>query len=109
MSASLPKWDTSAAREVVGAMVRLHGYKRGLAQAADALGVSESWAKKIHNGVAQAVSAGVAERAAAARGIVLRARLEAARREIEIIEGALNGMDMAPADARCVSARGLVR
>lgn len=113
MSASLSKWGTNAAREVVGSMVRLHGYKRGLAHAADALGCSESWAKKIHLGVAQAVSAEVAERAAAARGVVLRARLEAARREIVEIESAIqggnHGCDLQGAHASVLPARGLGR
>jgi hypothetical protein len=98
-----------AAREVVAAFVRLRGLKRGLHDAAGTLGVSESWARKIHYGEATAVSTEVAERAAAARGDVLRARLEAARREVETLEGALHGHGLAHADALRVSARGLVR
>lgn len=113
MSASLENPSTNAARGVIGDMVRLRGLKRGLHDAAIALGVSESWARKIHYGEASAVSAEVAERAAAARGVVLRARLEAARREIVEIESAIqggnHGCDLESADARCVSARGLVR
>lgn len=109
MSASRESHSIHAAREVVASLVRLHGFKRGIAHASGALGVSESWARKIHYGEAAAVSAEVAARAEAARGTVLRARLAAARREIEIIEGELNGADLAPADALCVSTIGGVR
>lgn len=113
MSASLEFSSTNAARGVIADLVRLRGLKRGLHDAAHALGVSESWARKIHYGEASAVSAEVAERAAAARGVVLRARLEAARREIaeieSAIEGAMHGCDLEAADASVLPARGLVR
>ncbi len=109
MSASRDNRSTNAAREVVAALVRLRGRKRGLHDAATTLGVSESWARKIHYGEAAAISAEVAYRAAAARGAVLRARLEAARREVAEIEGVMRGMDMEPGDALCVSPVGMVR
>lgn len=52
-------------------------------------------------------------RAAAARGVVLRARLEAARREIVEIESAIqggnHGCDLQGAHASVLPARGLVR
>ena len=98
----------NVAREVVASLVRLHGFKRGVSHAARALGCSESWVRKIHYGEAERISAEVAARAAVARGIVLRARLDAALREIEIIEGAMRGGDVEGGDAHGVSAGGLV-
>jgi len=113
VSASREIHSTIAARGVIGDMVRLRGLKRGLHDAAIALGVSESWARKIHYGEASAISAEVAERAAAARGVVLRARLEADRREIVEIESAIqggnHGCDLQGAHASVLPARGLVR
>lgn len=109
MSASREKLSTNAAREFVASLVRLHGRKRGLGMAASTLGVSESWARKIHYGEAAAVSEDVADRAAAARADVLRARHAAARREIAEIERMLGGHDLESSDALGVSAVGGAR
>ena len=50
MSASLENPSTNAARGVIGDMVRLRGLKRGLHDAALALGVSERVVKAIAYG-----------------------------------------------------------
>lgn len=106
MSASRSKADISAAREVAAALYRQYGAKRGSHIAAQLLGVSESWAKKIRLGTAEAVSEQVANRAAEARASLLRARLAAARRGIAEIEGMLNGVDLEPTHAHGLSPRG---
>lgn len=99
------KADTIAAREVVMAFAACErSAKRADWRAAQALGCSPSWAKKIRLGTAERVSESVAARAA-----LLRARIAEARREVAIIEGALHDVDLEPADALGVSAGRLVR
>lgn len=107
MSASREKRSTNATREVVAMLVRLRGLKRGLHAAAVALGVSESWARKIHYGEAQFISEEVAARARGARAAVIQEWVAASRREYEKAQGAALEIDLADSDAHCVSHIGL--
>lgn len=107
MSASREIHSTIAARGVIGDMVRPRGLKRGLHDAAIALGVSESWARKIHYREAQFISEEVAARARGARAAVIKEWVAASRREYEKAQGALRGIDLADGDAHCVSHIGL--
>lgn len=110
MTPSLENPATIATRKVVADLIRLLGRKRGEAVAAEMLGVSESWVRKIASGEAERVSQDVADRAAAARGTVLRARLAVARREVAEIEGDLGAeVGLEVADAFFVSALGELR
>lgn len=75
-------------RDVCNDMVRRHGLKRGLHFAAEALGVSERWARALRSHETKRVSAEVYLRAIEAQRALRLERLATLRREIAELEAA---------------------
>lgn len=82
----------AAVRGAVGAFVRVHGTKRGLALAAEAIGIGERAARHAWEGTHFAADDDRAAAADAARLALAEEQLAQLRAEIEALEARRHGM-----------------